>query len=921
MHKRKIPALIGFLVLSLSLPAAAAAKNIPSPRDFLGSDIGDDYFLADFSQLESYWTTLARLSDRMRLETIGRSAEGRNIPMAVITSPSNHRRLSRYKSIARTLALADSVDENQARRLAHEGRAVIWIDGGLHGTEVLGAQQLIELVYRMTSRSDAETLRILDDVILLVVCSNPDGMELVSDWYMRDSDPEKRTMRGLPRLYHKYVGHDNNRDFYMSTQPETEAVNRILYREWFPQVVYNHHQTGPAGTVLFAPPFRDPFNYVYDPLVPLGIELVGTAMHSRFVREGKPGSTMRSGAGYSTWWNGGLRTTAYFHNMIGILTETIGSPTPMTIPFIPEKHLPTGDYPMPIPPQTWYFRQSIEYALTGNMAILDLASKLREDFLYNIYRMGKNSIERGSRDSWTMSPDRIDDVKERMSREKAPQTGSGRTRGYPAEYYEKMLSPESRDPRGYILPSDQPDFPTAVKFVNTLIKTGITIHRATDSFSVGETDYPAGSLVVKADQAFRPHVLTMFEPQNYPDDLPYPGAPPTPTYDNAGWTLAFQMGVSFDRILDAFDGPFERIEGFAAPPQGLVRDEKDPIGYLFDHRINDSFIVLNRLLKEGARIHWLLDEETIDGTTYPRGTFYLEADPRPLSGLRDLARELGLNFVGITSKPASASVLLKAVRIGLWDQYGGSMASGWMRWLLEQFEFPFDLVYPSELDAGELNRRFDVLIFPSGAIPDGGRSFRSPSDEDLQNIPEEYQDRLGRVTKDRTIPRILEFIQNGGTVLTLGRSCSLGAHAGLPIKDHLVEKGEDGKEAPLSRAKYFIPGSILRVKVDNSHPLAHGLGREADVMFNFSPVYRMKPEAALRPLRPIAWFDSPAPLRSGWAWGQQYLEEGIAVMEACLGRGKLFLFGPEIAFRGQPHGTFKLLFNGIFYGPVSANGQ
>ena len=264
---------------------------------------------------------------------------------------------------------------------------------------------------------------------------------------------------------------------------------------------------------------------------------------------------------------------------------------------------------------------------------------------------------------------------------------------------------------------------------------------------------------------------------------------------------------------------------------------------------------------------------------------------------------------------------LKAVRIGLWDQYGESMASGWMRWLLEQFEFPFERVYPPELDAGKLNERFDILIFPSGAIPNGGRTFRPPSEEVLSRVPDEYRNRLGSVTKDKTIPQILEFIQNGGTVLTIGRSCSLAQHAGLPVNNHLVEKDSEGKEISLSRAKYFIPGSILRVKVDNSHPLAHGLSENVDVMFNFSPVYRLKPEASLLPIKPVAWFDNPSPLRSGWAWGQHYLEEGIAVMEAGIGKGKLFLYGPEIAFRGQPHGSFKLLFNGIYYGPASSDIQ
>ena len=294
----------------------------------------------------------------MSLVEIGKTAEGRTMVMAIITSPANHARLGRYKDIARRLALAEGLNDAGARKLAAEGKAVVWIDGGLHATEILGSQQLIELVWRMTSGNDAETLRILDDVILLAVPANPDGLDLVADWYMREKEPTKRSMNGVPVLYQKYIGHDNNRDFYMNTQPETKAISRQLYIEWHPQILYNHHQTGPAGTVLFAPPFRDPFNYVFDPLIPVGLDLVSASMHNRFVTEGKPGATMRSGAGYSTWWNGGLRSAGYFHNIIGILTETIGNPTPVDIPFIPDRLLPKQDYPYPVAPQKWHFRQS-----------------------------------------------------------------------------------------------------------------------------------------------------------------------------------------------------------------------------------------------------------------------------------------------------------------------------------------------------------------------------------------------------------------------------------------------------------------------------------------------------------------------------------------------------------------------------------
>src|ERR1700676_4561346 len=352
----------------------------------------------------------------------------------------------------------------------------------------------------MVSRNDPETLRILNDVIILATHANPDGMELVSNWYMRKAEPTKRSLQSVPRLWQKYIGHDNNRDFYMSNMQESTNINRQLFDEWFPQIMYNHHQTGPAGAVMFAPPFRDPFNYNFDPLIPDLIELVGAAMDSRFVAEGKPGTVMRSGAPYSTWYNGGLRTTTYFHNMVGLLTETIGSPTPFELPLVPQRQLPSGDEPFPVPPQTWHFRQSIEYSMTANRAVLDLASKDREDFLYNLYRMGRNSIERGSRDSWTITPKRIEALQGAAA--KGSSEGGG---AVSSKLYASVLhDPAVRDPRGYILPSDQPDFPTATKFIDALLKNGITIHRATADFQVAGKRYPTGSWVVQTAQAFRP---------------------------------------------------------------------------------------------------------------------------------------------------------------------------------------------------------------------------------------------------------------------------------------------------------------------------------------------------------------------------------------------------------------------------------
>jgi hypothetical protein len=913
------------LVVAATLVAspAVAQRRVTTPKEAVGFDIGDDYRLATYTQLEAWWRKLARESPRMVLREIGKTAEGRPQLMAIISSPENLKRLPRYQEIARRLALADGLTDDQASALAAEGRAVVWIDGGLHATEVLGAHQLMELVYELLSRDDPETRRILNDVIVLAVHANPDGMELVSSWYMREPDSLARSTATIPRLYQKYIGHDNNRDFYMVSQPETENMARVMFREWFPEIVYNHHQTGPPGAVLFAPPFRDPFNYHYDPLVPLGVEMVGAAMHSRLVAENKPGATMRSGSGYSTWWNGGLRTTAYFHNIIGLLTETIGNPTPVDIPFIPDKALPRGDLTYPVAPQRWHFRQSVDYSITLNRAVLDFASRYRETLLHNIYRMGKNSIERGSRDDWTIHPQLIEMVKQTARDSAAGDTArTRRTRdgSVPAKYFALLRDPGQRDPRGYILPADQPDFPTATKFVNTLIKNGVTVLRATQDFAVAGTRYPAGSYVVKTAQAFRPHVLDMFEPQDHPNDFQYPGGPPIPPYDNAGWTLAYQMGVRFDRVLDGFDGPFAKIEGLAAPPPGTIAGADGAAGFLLSHRVNDAVIATNRLLANRQEVYWISQPVQANGKTYPAGTIYIPASPAAVPMLKQFASELGLSFEGVSATPGGETLRLRPVRIGLWDRYGGSMPSGWTRWLLERFEFPFEVAYPAALDSGRLAERFDLLVLPDGALPDSDRAepgdfFGTPPDP--QRVPPEYRGRLGRLTVAKTVPQLRQFLNDGGTIVAIGGSTSIGRHVGLPIASHLVQ---DGK--PLPQSRFYVPGSVMQVRVDNTRPVAWGLPDRVDVFFDESPVFALGPGAYGLGLRPVAWFETDRPLRSGWAWGQQYLKDGVAATEAPMGEkgGKLFLFGPEILNRGQPHGTFKFFFNAIYLARATSAG-
>jgi hypothetical protein len=926
-------ALLLFMATAAPQAQKAAAPKLTTPKEQFGWNVGDDYRLVNYTQYVEYVKKLGQQSDRMTVVEIGKTEEGRPELTAIITSPENHKKLAQYKEMNRKLALGE-VNDDQARQLAKDGKTVVWIDGGLHATEVLGAQQLIETIYRLDSKTDPETMRILNDDIILCTLINPDGMELVSNWYMREPDEQKRSTNAIPRLYEKYIGHDDNRDFYMMNMSESVNANKMMYREWYPAIMYNHHQTGPAGAVLFAPPFRDPFNYNFDPLIPLGIDMVGSAIHTRLAAEGKQGAVMRSGAPYSTWFNGGIRTTSYFHNQIGILTETIGNPTPVEIPFVLDMQLPRADVPNPIAPRTFHFREAIEYSVTNNYAILDIASKRKEDFLFNMYRMAKNAIAKGSTDTWTIHPKRIKAAEEAIAaqaggRASGPEGGRGGRGGgnagrggAPMSVYTNVLhDPNMRDPRGFIVPSDQPDFLTATKFVNILIKAGVVVHRATAPFTVAGKSYPAGSYVVKAAQPFRAHVMDMFEPQDHPDDIPYPGGAPRPPYDVTGYNIAYSMGIKFDRILDAFDGPFEKIPDLAPLPAGRVAQAPAGGGYLLNHQVNDAFIAVNRLLKANEDVYWLKSAVTANGKTYPVGTMFITAKASTLPVVQKLASDKGLVFDAVAAKPAGDSMKLKPVRIGLWDQYGGSMPSGWTRWVFEQYEFPFEVVYPQMLDAGNLNAKYDVLVFVDGGIPGrdgsgggGGGGFGAQPAAD--SIPAEFRGWLGRVTVSKTIPELKKFVENGGTVLTIGSSTALGYHLGLPVRDALVET-VNGATRSLPREKYYVPGSILEARIDNTQPLAYGMDAHAMVFYDESPAFRLQPDAAAQNVKPIAWYESPTPLRSGWAWGQQYLDQAVSIIEAPVGKGHVVLFGNEVLWRAQPHGTFKMFFNGIYYGSAA----
>ncbi|MBC7652766.1 MAG: peptidase, partial [Deinococcales bacterium] len=547
----------------------------------------------------------------------------------------------------------------------------------------------------------------------------------------------------------------------------------------------------------------------------------------------------------------------------------------------------------------------------------------RDELLYNIYKMGKNAIQKGERDNWGLTPKFSAEITKlaQAAQPATPRTeegggaGEGRQRStIPLKLYDSVLKkPAYRDARGYIVPANQPDFATATRFVNTLIASGMIVQKATADFTIGTKLYPVGSFVIATNQAFRPHILDMFEPQDHPNDFLYPGGPPIAPYDAAGWTLAYQMGVQFDKIIDAFTGPFERIAyGQLQPLKGTVATIGKPVGYLLNARANNAFAIANDLLKKGIDVFRTTDSVY---NNFSKGSFFIPAVAKTKNEVEKAIIGFGVDAVTLAKKPLNLTKIAPA-RIALWDNYGGSMPSGWMRLILEQYHFAADIIYAKDIDTGNLKTKYDVIIFVGGAIPTltttGRAGLAGLGEPKADSIPEEYRNRLGKITATKSIPQLKQFLEDGGNIITIGSSTNLAYHLRLPVNNALTET-VNGLERTLPGEKYYIPGSILKVSVDSTEQGAWGMPSQADVYFDASPVFNILPEGQAKgSIKPLAWFADGQSLRSGWAWGQSYLSGGVAAFKATVGKGTLYAFGPEITFRAQPYGTFKFLFNGLY---------
>jgi hypothetical protein len=850
------------LAIAVATPGAAprAARPVPAPEQVFGFAPGADRKLADFAQVTAYFKALAAASPRVRLFTIGKSTEGRDMILAAISSEANLQRLGRFKDIARQLADSRQLNDTQARQLAREGKAIVWIDFGLHATEVAPAQIAPQVAYEVATSESDEMKRTRDNVILVTVpVMNPDGLDIVSHWYREQlGTPYEGTTP--PFLYQKYAGHDNNRDWYMQNLVETRVITNQLYHEWYPQVLYNQHQSGQTSPRIWTPPMDDPVNPNMHPLINRGITMLGVGIQERLEQEGKSGAEGFSQ--YSNWWNGGMRSTPCFHNIVSILTETASSRLATAVTIAPAQlpallasgesaRQPSTWNPSPWPGGTWTFKDQTDYVFSATMAVLRLGADYREDWLYNRYQMARDQVALGNKG----------------------------------------------EPYAYVIPAGataQHDWPTAVKLAEILHMGDVEMSSASTAFTADGKQYAAGSYIIPMAQPNRGYAKDLLEAQHHPNRTNGPGGPPKRPYDMAGWTLPFQMGVRVDAIAHPFTHQFPLVTTFARA--GSVLDTPLDAGrtrppVAVDRRANDATTIVMDALGRGSRVWMTAERAFIDGgddAAKAAATTALMADA-PRVPLPDRARPV--------RKP----------RVGVYKSYLASMDEGWIRYVLEEFHVPYTSIENTDVRAGNLHSRFDSIILPSqdvDAIVTGHAA---------GTMPPAY---VGGIGFDG-VAALRAFVEGGGRLVALDAASTLPIrYFNIPVRDAL-----DG----VRNTEFYCPGSLLRMKIATADPLMAGMPAEQAAFFVNGRAFDLGARSGRggdagddagrvpQGVRVLARYaDRPDDvLMSGWINGANRIAGKAAAVDASIGRGHVVLTGFGPAFRGQPHGTFKFLFNPI----------
>jgi hypothetical protein len=864
-----------FALILAVLSMAAFVTAQTTPEKFLGFKVGADRKLADFTQITAYFQKLAQESPKLKLFTIGESVQKRPIIMAAISTPENLAKLDRWKEITHKLRDPRLTTPEEARKLAREGKVIILITCSLHATEIAASQMSMELAYDLvTGKTFYDSNKMLNDVIVLLVPShNPDGNQMVVDWYKKYVGT-KYEGGGMPWLYHVYAGHDNNRDWYMFNLPETRAVTKVLYQDWLPQAHIDEHQQGSNGGRLFIPPFMDPPLPNIQPMVWRSVNLFGTGMAYDLQKQGMSGVV--NGRSYTAWWIGACDDTSWLHNVIGMLSEaaSVRVATPISIE---PNEIPTTfyekrmDFVDPWPGGWWRLRDIVDYELVLSKSLVKTAALNKEDLLFNFYQMYKNSIEKVDRGQ----------------------------------------------PYAFVIPARQRDYPTTLKMLEVLMTGGVEIQQAKADFVAGGRLYSAGSFVVKMAQPYKTFAWALLEKQKYPDMRQFPGGPPVPPYDNAAWTLPLQMGVACDQVDDAFEARLEKIDKVPYP---AVKAPGGAAWIVLDARANASYAVAFALLKDKAEIYRSKVPVNGKGFSAAVGSFLVKGTPEVLKALPGLLEKRHTEAFGLDDVAAIEKAAVKNPRIGLFQSWRGNMDEGWTRYVFDDMGIPYKTLHNEDIKGtkekkADLRADYDVIIFADentntikGVRPGAGGPGGGPGGAESpmfrmfqQNVPPEYEGGIGQEGVDA----LKAFVEKGGIMVTLNRASEFAiSDFSAPARNTL--QGVD-------QAKFFCPTSILKILVDNETPIGYGMPKEAAAMFvgslaldTFSPPFDWDRKV-------VATYPDDNVLLSGWLLGEEYLTRKAAVVDTKYKDGRIILIGIRCQNRAQAHGTYKFLLNALLY--------
>lgn len=855
------------LVLTLVLTGPALlAQVLPPPEEILGFKVGADYHLIDYHQAVDYLKKLASVSDRLLLKEMGQTTLGQPMYCAIISSSDNLKNLEKYREIIKKLSLARGLTPEEADKLSRDGRAVVYIDGGLHATECAPAQHLIQLAYDLVSGQDEKTLKILNEVITILVFANPDGMNMVADWYKKNLGTPFE-VSPLPYLYHYYAGHDNNRDSYISNLKETRHINRLVNHEWYPVIVYNHHQTAPFPARIWIPPNSEPTNPNVHPLVVRWQNLIGSAMGAAFDSAGQEGAISR--IVFDTWYPGYVTQVMDSHNIISILTETAlyryATPRFYTIHDFPPEYQDltmSAFYPSPWKGGWWRLKDAVDYCLTASKAVLEVAAKYRQELLFNKYRMAS----------------------------------------------EVMARFKKEPPYAWIIPKNQTDPGNLAVLLDRMMLLGVEVYEAQEDFVCDGLGYPRGTYVIPMDQPFALFVKNMFEAQRYPDLRKYPdlwqglvssrkfeGAP-IEAYDMMGWTLPYQFNLKTQAANTPLSVKLVKLEKIT-PPAGMVEGSGQEC-FLLDPKQNASYIAVNRLFKNKAQIAWAQKSFKAGQQEYQPGTILVTSISRSL--MEKIARDLNLKVKALSSVPKVEKYQLKNPRLGLYQSWVAVEDEGWTRFVLDEHEFTYRVLHDADIRAGDLAANYDSII-----IPDHYSVDLIVNGYQKGTMPPEY---VGGLTATG-LNNLKEFVRQGGTLILLNTSCNLAAGEFKAAVRNILEKAK--------REEFNCAGSILLAEFDTGHPVAYGLDRKQPIVFAESCAFDVFPSFDQKnEPRVIARYAGENLLLSGWIHGQQLIQQKAAIVEIPQEKGRLILLGFPVQFRAQPRGTFKLLFNSVLYGTV-----